>query len=66
MDVTVSAEQVRLLYPGGTPSGAPGRLRIRAVFNTQGQPTPVQLQTDHSIGIRISYEGNYTVNGDGN
>lgn len=64
VDFTVSAEQMNLFYPGDGAGANGGLLRIRAAFNTAGQLLPVQVRADQTLGIAISFEGTYMVNGD--
>jgi hypothetical protein len=64
VDFVISKEQVDLFFPGSAAGNNGARLRIRAVFNTEGQPAPVQLRSDYTLDVQITVEGNYIVNGD--
>ncbi|HEY0977455.1 MAG TPA: hypothetical protein VGE21_08295 [Flavobacteriales bacterium] len=41
-----------------------GRVRVTAVFNTPNGNEHVQLRSDYRMDLRLSFEGNYLVNGD--
>lgn len=64
LDFILSEEQVDLFYPGSTAGPDGARLRITIVFNTADQSQHLRIRTDHTIGIAVSFEGNYIVNGD--
>ena len=64
VDFVITKEQLDLFYPGSSAGPDGARLKIRATFNTAGQPQPVQLRSGYTIDIVVSLEGNYIVNGD--
>ena len=60
----LNEDQVDLLYPGSLAGAAGASVRIRVIFNTVDAPSPVQLRDDQTIGVVVTFEGNYMVNGD--
>lgn len=57
LDVKLSQEQVDQFYIGGN-------IRITATFNTADQVQHVQILDSYSMGLQVTMDANYVVNGD--
>jgi len=62
LSFSIAADELNLLYPDPSTARPASKLQVTATFNTVGAGL-VQLRSDHTMELQLSFEGRYLVNG---